>query len=111
MRDGLARYLARDYDVLTACDGIEGLERATDSVPDLVISDVWMPNLDGIGMVRRIKGIDSLRHIPILFLTGQTEASSIAEGFSAGVHSYIAKPVDLDLLEDEIRAAIGATGP
>jgi PleD family two-component response regulator len=110
-RTALAAWLGRDYEVVTAGDGIEGLERAAEMAPDIVIADVWMPRLDGVSMVNRMKRIDSLRDVPVVFLSGQTEPVSIAAGFSAGGHSYLTKPIDLGLLEDELRLALGSQSP
>jgi CheY-like chemotaxis protein len=110
-RTALAAWLGRDYEVVTAGDGIEGLERAAQMAPDIVIADVWMPRLDGVSMVNRMKRIESLRHVPVVFLSGQTEPVSIAAGFSAGGHSYLTKPIDLGLLEDELRLALGSQSP
>jgi CheY-like chemotaxis protein len=106
-RSAIARWLEHDYEVITACDGLDGLDRAVQASPDIIIADVWMPKLDGVAMVDRMKRLDCLRETPVVFLTGQSEPASIAAGFSAGGHSYLTKPVDLDLLENEIRAALG----
>jgi CheY-like chemotaxis protein len=105
-RSALARWFERDYDVAIARDGNEGLAAATAFPPDVIIADVWMPRLDGIEMISRIRGIAPLAGIPVVFLTGQTGSESVAACLSAGAVSYLSKPVDLDLLEREVIAAL-----
>jgi CheY-like chemotaxis protein len=106
IRAALAGWFERDYDVALACDGNEGIAGATIRVPDIIVTDVWMPNLDGISMVHRIKEVEQLARVPIVFLTGRTAPESVAAGFSVGAVSYLAKPVDLDLLDAEVLAAL-----
>jgi CheY-like chemotaxis protein len=105
-RSALARWFERDYYVAVARDGDEGLAAATAFPPDLIIADVWMPGLDGIEMISRIRGIAPLARIPVVFLTGQPGSESVAACLSAGAVSYLSKPVDLDLLDREVVAAL-----
>lgn len=108
MRGAIALLLRPDYDVDVAADGAEGLERATDdATPDLVITDVWMPRLDGVEMVKRMKRIESLAQTPIIFLSGQTSSDSVVAGISSGALHYLEKPVDPDQLEMMVRKALG----
>lgn len=106
-RGAIAHLLNVEFDVSVAADGVEGLEIATGPTPpDLVIADVWMPRLDGIEMVRRMKQIESLHHVPVVFLTGQTSPMSVVAGIAAGARHYLAKPVDAGLLEQKVRKAL-----
>lgn len=107
-RTALTRWLEQDYEVVTASDGLEGLEAATklDPPPDLILTDVWMPRLDGVEMVTRIKRIELLRKIPAIFLTGQTSPVSMMAGLSAGARAYLPKPVDLEVLDRKLRSAL-----
>lgn len=109
-RSALARWLGYDYDVVTASDGLEGLEIATmqQPAPDLILTDVWMPRLDGVEMVTRIKRVDALRRIPAIFLTGQTSAVSVMAGLSAGARAYLPKPIDLEVLDRKVRSALAS---
>ena len=106
-RLAVARWFEHDYDVMTARDGLDGIRCALETPPDVIIADVEMPELDGIAMLARMRTIDSLRDIPVVFLTGHTELAGIAAGFSVGGHSYLTKPVDLELLEEEVQSALG----
>jgi DNA-binding response OmpR family regulator len=105
-RKGLAWLLAREYEVTTASDGIEGLELASANDFDLVIADVWMPRLDGVRMVQRMRADDRLREVPIIFLTGQASAANVIATISAGARSCLEKPVDPQILEDKIRRVL-----
>jgi DNA-binding response OmpR family regulator len=109
-RHAIAAWLAGEYDVSTAADGIEGLQAVVRRVPDLVIADVWMPRADGVTMVRRMKQIDALKHVPVIFLTGQTSVQSVVAGISAGAWAYLSKPIDPDLLERKVRSALARFG-
>jgi DNA-binding response OmpR family regulator len=108
LRTGLALWLAPDYDVLTAEDGNKALDLLThlDQVPDVLLVDVWMPGLDGIETVRRIRGNVAWRRIPVIFLTGQTAVRTMIDGITSGARSYLVKPVDLDLLDRKLRGAV-----
>jgi DNA-binding response OmpR family regulator len=77
-----------------------------DQVPDVLLVDVWMPGLDGIETVRRIRGNVAWRRIPVIFLTGQTAVRTMIDGITSGARSYLVKPVDLDLLDRKLRGAV-----
>lgn len=98
----LARFL-RDYDVTLAFDGVEGLERAVATRPHLVITDVWMPRMDGIEMVEALKGDPGLHHVPVIFLTAVGDAPNVAHAISAGARHYLPKPIDTDKLLNLIK--------
>jgi len=107
----LCRWLSYEYDVTTAADGLEGLEIASrPPPPDVIVADVWMPRLDGVSMVARLKQKELLRRVPVIFLTGQTSPRSVAAGIAAGARAYLSKPVDLDLLDRKLRSALAARG-
>jgi DNA-binding response OmpR family regulator len=109
-RLGLERWLSHDYDVITARDGAQGLLAASARTPppDVVLTDVWMPALDGVSMVKRMKQDPRLREIPVIFLTGQTSARSMVAGIAAGARAYLCKPIDLDTLDRKIANAIAS---
>lgn len=103
----LAITLRRNYDVLAAADGQEGLEIAcTPPFPDLIITDVMMPRLDGVSMVREIKRRDPSRKVPIIFLTAKGGAADVAAGIGAGARHYLVKPIKLGALEDMIKSIL-----
>ena len=94
MAELIARSLRLDYEVVVARDGIEGVERAAESPPDLVITDVDMPRLGGLAMARHLRVRQGLR-APIIFLTGRGDAHDIISGIAAGARHYLVKPVVL----------------
>jgi CheY-like chemotaxis protein len=104
----IARGLAPEYDVVTAGDGIEGLKVASERVFDAIVSDLLMPGMDGIDMVARIRDLRAPASVPVIFLAGEASPERVVAGFSAGGTAYLVKPVDLDLLREELRLAIGA---
>jgi CheY-like chemotaxis protein len=105
-RAAIARWLEPRYSVTIARDGQEGLERAEEVRPDMILTDVWMPRMNGIDMVKRIRERMQPPAIPVVFLTGQSAPESVVEGFSSGAMTYLVKPVDLELLDEEIRLAL-----
>jgi CheY-like chemotaxis protein len=105
-RMAIARWLEPRYSVTIARDGREGLERAEQVRPDVILTDVWMPAMNGIEMVRAIRARLQPPAVPVVFLTGQSAPESVVEGFSSGAVTYLVKPVDLELLDEEIRLAL-----
>jgi DNA-binding response OmpR family regulator len=103
----LAITLRRTYDVVVAADGAEGLEIATTApLPELIVTDVMMPRLDGVTMVREIKKRDPSRKVPVIFLTAKGGAADVAAGISAGARHYLVKPVKLAALEDMVKSIL-----
>lgn len=82
------------YRVLTAADGDEGLRLARRELPDVVVSDVMMPGLDGISLARRLRADPATEGLPLLLLTARAGARNAVEGLGAGADDYLAKPFD-----------------
>jgi DNA-binding response OmpR family regulator len=103
----LAITLRRNYDVAVASDGMEGLELAlAPPQPDLIVTDVMMPRLDGLQMVREIKRRDPSRRVPVIFLTAKGGAADVAAGIGAGARHYLVKPVRLAALEEMVKSIL-----
>ncbi|MBF0152275.1 MAG: response regulator [Magnetococcales bacterium] len=101
----LAEILHEDgYEILQAFDGLSGIERFQADRPDLVILDVCMPNMDGCQVAREIKRLCMGRFVPILFLTGMTDAYDLAQCLDSGGDDLITKPFSQNLLEAKLRA-------
>lgn len=104
--DDLRRYISSELDhyfeVLQAKNGREGYELAVQTIPDVVVSDIMMPIMDGIVCCKHLKEDDRTSHIPVILLTAkQTDLDKI-EGYQAGADAYIAKPFSVDLLHTRI---------
>lgn len=80
------------YDVIEGCDGVDALSKMTGQKINLIISDVNMPNMDGITFVKEVKKMPNYKFTPICMLTTESEQSKMQEGKSAGVKAWIVKP-------------------
>lgn len=95
LKEALSEYFKAVY---TAKDGKEGLLLTREQMPDLIISDVMMPRMDGFQMCRHIKENIEISHIPVILLTARGDVRSMAEGYKLGADAYLAKPFDMELL-------------
>ena len=89
---------AEDYDVATARSGHEALVHLAESIPDLIISDIRMPGMDGYKLARQLRGSPRTALVPIVFLTAKDETTDRIEGFRAGIDAYLTKPFEPDEL-------------
>jgi adenylate cyclase len=101
-----ARLQSQGYEILTAFDGAEALEKAREHLPDLILLDVMMPKMDGLAVCRALKGDESLPFMPIILVTAKTESQDIVEGLEAGGDEYLAKPVDHAALVARVRSIL-----
>ena len=99
--DAMAQALSERYDVSVARDGVEGADMAATFRPDLIVTDVTMPRLDGVSMVRRIREQLGSK-VPVIFLTALDSPKDVIAGIGAGARHYLSKPVDLNDLEKRI---------
>lgn len=106
MRTFLQTELSESYHVHAYADGQKALEGIVDTVPDLVVSDVVMPKMDGFELLRRLKSSTTTSHIPVILLTTKTEHQSRVEGLEQGADAYIDKPFNLEELEARIAGLI-----
>ena len=108
VRESLARVLTFEgYEVAAVRDGGEALEAVTTAVPDLIVMDVMMPNVDGLTACRMLR--DRYPSLPILLLTARHEVSDRVAGLDAGADDYLVKPFALDELLARIRALVRRT--
>jgi two-component system, chemotaxis family, chemotaxis protein CheY len=80
------------YEVLQACDGVEALDIASSSTVDLVLTDVHMPRMDGITLVRELRTLPNYKFVPMLILTTESSQEKKMDGKSAGATGWIVKP-------------------
>lgn len=90
------------YNVMLAPDGSQGLERALADQPDLVVTDIVMPNMDGYEMCRQIKSSDETSRIPVVMLTTKGDIMDIIKGLGVGADNFITKPYEGSFLIDRI---------
>jgi len=108
----LARYLlaSAGYQVLLATDGAKGLEIAQHEVPDLIISDLQMPVMDGYALIAELKRSQRCKHIPVLALTAFSMPGDRDDVMRAGFTGYLSKPIEPELFVGQITALLGAGG-
>jgi two-component system cell cycle response regulator len=91
-RDGLTELLGRDWDVLVSEDGTEAVALVQAHVPDLVLADLAMPRLGGMGLLEVLQSDPRTREVPVVFLSGQSDPRTVVDCFSHGAADFIAKP-------------------
>lgn len=96
------------YNVVTASDGEEALEKALSQKPDLILLDIIMPRLDGHGTLEKLRQMDATRHIPVIMLTAQSQADDVHRANNAGANGYFVKPFDLVELLHKIEQVLAA---
>ncbi len=102
----LVNVFAGEYDVLVANNGEEGVRKAIENVPDIILSDIMMPVMDGIRMLDIVKNDLRTSHIPCVILTARADVASRLDGITRGADAYIAKPFDMNELQVQLRSLI-----
>lgn len=90
--------LKKYYNIFTANNGEEGLKKAIKHVPDLIVTDMMMPQMDGAQLSQSVRNTIAVSHIPIIMLTGRSSDEARFEGYKAGIDAYMVKPFDINLL-------------
>lgn len=104
--DYICSLLVKDYKISTAKNGIEGLANALKTIPDIIISDIMMPEMDGIEMLKQLKADIRTSHIPVILLTAKADMESKIEGISTGAEAYLSKPFNKEELFARITTLI-----
>jgi len=103
LRENTAELLElSDYNVITASNGKIGLEMARHGLPDIIVCDIMMPELDGYGVLQALAENENTKHIPFIFLSAKTERKDVRKGMDLGADDYITKPFE----EQELISAI-----
>jgi len=118
LRDFIKNSLGQDYAVIEAEDGRTGLNLAFTMIPDIIITDLMMPGLDGITLCKRLKNDEHTSHIPVIMLTAKATADDKIEGLKSGADDYLVKPFNmaelttriLNLLEQRKRLRLKYSG-
>jgi len=96
----------RGYDVAVASDGIEALRQIRTKMPDLIVTDVNMPNMNGFELTRRLRADHRTARVPIVMLSARKQADDILTGYAEGADEYIAKPIEMAVLTAKIEVLI-----
>jgi len=102
----LMSILSKNHDVIVAANGDEGLKKAIEYVPDLILTDIMMPVMDGIEMLGLVKQNPMTSHIPVVVLTAKADVASRIDGLERGADAYLAKPFNNEELQVQLRALI-----
>ncbi len=103
VRKYIKNVLEPRFKIMEAADGREGILRAREFIPDLIVSDLLMPGIDGYELCRTLKNDVLTSHIPIILLTARVSEDSELEGFETGADDYITKPVNITMLTARLR--------
>ena len=94
------------YEVMTAADGQEAVDRARERLPDLCVIDVMMPKLDGYEVTRALRANEDTKDIPIILLTARVQEEDVDKGFEAGADDYLRKPFSPQELRSRVHALL-----
>lgn len=106
MMNFIGLQLKNEYKILTANNGKEGLELALREIPDLIISDVMMPVMDGYELCNDIKKNETTKHIPVIFLTAKAGMDMKIEGYEKGADEYLVKPFNSEELRARVKSLL-----
>jgi signal transduction histidine kinase/DNA-binding response OmpR family regulator/ligand-binding sensor domain-containing protein len=106
LRRFMVHALREEFEVSTASDGVQAWVTIRRQIPDLVVSDVLMPNMDGFELCRLIKSTYETSHIPVVLLTALTEKAEQLQGLGLGADNYLTKPFDIELVIQRIKSII-----
>jgi signal transduction histidine kinase/ligand-binding sensor domain-containing protein/DNA-binding response OmpR family regulator len=106
LRDYMRETLQAAYKIIEAPNGLEGYRQALETIPDLVVSDIMMPKMDGLELCQKLKLNEKTSHIPVVLLTAKANSQSRIEGLQTGADDYIIKPFEIAELEVRIKNLI-----
>ena len=98
---------SKGFEVTVASNGLDGLMQLEKSTPDVIVCDMNMPELDGVGFVRAIKAKNETRKIPVIFLTASHDPRHMVDGINVGARFYLTKPYELNELIWKIQRVLG----
>jgi phosphoserine phosphatase RsbU/P len=101
-----ARLSAHGYNIITAVDGAQGFDLALQKLPDLILSDIMMPKMDGLEVCRRLKNDPDIPFIPIILVTAKTDTKDIVVGLEAGADEYLTKPIEHTSLVARVKSML-----
>jgi len=102
LREYLVGFFEKNFKIYSAGDGLEGLKLAKEKIPDIIVTDILMPNMNGYEFCNKIRNSFDTSHIPVVMLTSNSEIEQQIKGLSTGADAYITKPFAIDLLETSV---------
>jgi CheY-like chemotaxis protein len=99
--------LGKEYDLVTAKDGCEALDKAVTQRPDLILLDVIMPKMDGFEACKQIRASEAIKQTPIIMVTTRGETENIETAYQNGCNDYLTKPIDSNELLAKVKKLIG----
>lgn len=109
--DLLEMYLYKEYDVITAMNGFEGLKKTEEELPDLVITDIMMPVMDGIRFFNKLKRQEKTRDIPVIAITSFVKKITRRSLLNIGFNGVLSKPLEYQVVMDTVHKAISKNEP
>ena len=97
-----------NYNVIKSLNGAEAITKSLDVLPDIILLDIMMPNLDGLTSCRAIKTMKQTKNIPVIMLTAKGDTETIRAAFKAGANDYIVKPFGIDKVLNKIEEFLGS---
>ncbi|HPM31593.1 MAG TPA: two-component regulator propeller domain-containing protein [Chryseolinea sp.] len=94
------------YHIIEAKDGVEGWSKALAALPDLIVSDIMMPRMNGLELCKKVKSDTRVSHVPVILLTARTAEEQKLEGFESGADDYVTKPFNFEILQSRIKNLI-----
>jgi CheY-like chemotaxis protein len=99
-----------NYNLILARDGREAIQKALAELPDLILMDVIMPNMDGFNACREMRKTEKLRRVPIILITSRGEPCNVETGFASGCNDYLTKPINGPELLEMVSSYLGSGG-
>ncbi len=106
IRNLIKAHFLNNYKIVTSSNGVEGCDKALDTIPDIIISDIMMPKINGLELCKKLKTDSRTSHIPIILLTARGSHTFQMEGLEYGADDYITKPFNLELLNVRVKNLI-----
>ena len=111
MREHISNVLSNHFNIITANNGMDALKKMKETIPALVISEIKMPVMDGIGLLKEIKSNNATANIPVIFLTTEEEEESPVEEWEFGADDYVIKPFSAKELVSRVNGYFTQSDP